>query len=530
MSPRRVATVAGADLSFHLRRASFLVWLVLLLVLAWGLSTGNARISSGDSSVGGKKAFITSEFAVAKQVSLIIPIVYGFFIAVYAGMAVLRDEESGVTELVHSTPLRPGEYVFGKYLAVLGGVILVLALNVAAMVFFNHGTPSDNTQEFRGPLVIANYVRPSLIFGVPTIVFFTGLAFLVGELTRRPVLVFIMPLVVLIGCVTLLWEWSPAWLDPRIDRLMMLVDPAGQRWLRQTYLKVDRGVDFYNTAPVVLDGLFVANRLLMLALGIGAVLLSRTHYAATLRGVSRAAEKRWHAAGAAAPEKVAAPPASRPLATLGMTSRRPGLIAGALAVMSAEVAELRSSPALYLFFPLLVIQAVGSDLLATGWLDSTLLVTPGSFAMRALPQLSSLLCLLLLFYTVESLWRERRTGLAPVALATPLRTGSILLGKILADALVAWAVLLLIFVSGAIAIAVGGTVRFQMTPFLIVWSLLLLPKLVAWVAFVTVGLSLTRGRYATYSLALGVFFFTAFRFVISEMNWVGNWPLWGIGS
>jgi ABC-type transport system involved in multi-copper enzyme maturation permease subunit len=51
-----------------------------------------------------------------------------------------------------------------------------------------------------------------------------------------------------------------------------------------------------------------------------------------------------------------------------------------------------------------------------------------------------MLCLLLLFYTVESLWRERRSGLASISLATPVRTGTLLLGKLLAKGLIAVAV------------------------------------------------------------------------------------------
>ena len=46
----------------------------------------------------------------------------------------------------------------------------------------------------------------------------------------------------------------------------MLIDPAGFRWLNETWLKVDRGVTFYNTAPIPLDRVIIANRLLMLAI------------------------------------------------------------------------------------------------------------------------------------------------------------------------------------------------------------------------------------------------------------------------
>ena len=82
-----------------------------------------------------------------------------------------------------------------------------------------------------------------------------------------------------------LWEWSPSWLDPRIDRALMLIDPAGFRWLNETWLKVDRGVAFYNTAPIPPDAAFLASRA-----GDGRRWgwapwrLASRHFAATLRG------------------------------------------------------------------------------------------------------------------------------------------------------------------------------------------------------------------------------------------------------
>ena len=62
MSLRRFLAVFGRDLAHNARRSLFWVWVLLLLLLAWTFSTGAAKIQSGDSSVGGTKAHITSEF------------------------------------------------------------------------------------------------------------------------------------------------------------------------------------------------------------------------------------------------------------------------------------------------------------------------------------------------------------------------------------------------------------------------------------------------------------------------------------
>src|SRR5262249_22620367 len=145
---------------------------------------------------------------------------YGFFVAVAAGMTVIHDEECRVGELIHATPLRPGEYVWGKFLAVLVSVAAVLAIHIAAMIVFNHATPGGETQEFRGPLHLANYLRPALLFSMPTIVFFAGVSFAVGEYTRRPILVFFLPVAVLLGCLFFLWDWAPSWLGTRMDQAL----------------------------------------------------------------------------------------------------------------------------------------------------------------------------------------------------------------------------------------------------------------------------------------------------------------------
>ena len=67
MSPVRLLTVGSRDLATDTRRVLFWFWVVLLVFFAWSFSFGTMQIQSGDSAVGGTKAFITSEFAVSQQ-------------------------------------------------------------------------------------------------------------------------------------------------------------------------------------------------------------------------------------------------------------------------------------------------------------------------------------------------------------------------------------------------------------------------------------------------------------------------------
>jgi ABC-2 type transport system permease protein len=526
-SLRRFRTVMAGDLAYHARRPLFIVWALVLVVSAWALSSGGLRIQSGDAAVGGTKAYITSEFAVAQQFAIFTLLFYGFFIAVSAGMTVIQDGQWRLEELLHATPLRPREYVWAKFAAVLAGCLIILALHLAAMVFFNHVMPNAKAQELRGPLLALNYLKPALLFSLPMIIFLAGVSFAVGEWSRRPVLVFLLPVAVLLGDGFFLWEWSPGWLDPRINDVLMWVDPAGYRWLNETWLKVDRGVNFYNTAAIPLDRGFVISRLIFIALGLGAVAFSARHLGATLRGAaSRRAGRRAEEATRSPDMLTSIQARPAPLASLGMTTRRPSLIAGGWQVARVELAELRSSPGLYLFSPLILIETVGTTLVAIGFLDTPLLVTSGTFVVGSMGILATFLCLLLLFYTVESLERERSTRLAAIVYATPIRTGSLLLGKSVALATVALTIAAATALGGVIALLIQQKAGLELRPVLLVWGLLLMPTVLAWIGLVMAVHAVTQNRYTTYAIGLVVLMFTGYRLLTNQINWVGNWPLW----
>jgi ABC-type Na+ efflux pump permease subunit len=214
MSLRRLSLVARADLAFHLRRPLTWILVVIVVLSVWMLASGFLRIQSGDSAVGGTKAWITSEFAVAQVTCFLVALLYSFFVAVAAGMAVIQDDERKVGEILHATPLTAWEYVFGKVAGILVCFLAVLVIHQLAAGIANHLLPNDKADEIRGPFSIAAYVIPTLAFGVPPILFLTFTTFAVGLRFRKPILVFVIPVAFLLGCAFFLWDWSPTWLSP----------------------------------------------------------------------------------------------------------------------------------------------------------------------------------------------------------------------------------------------------------------------------------------------------------------------------
>jgi ABC-type multidrug transport system permease subunit len=526
---RRLRATFGVEFAHSFKRPLFIVLALILALSAFGLSSGKMQISSGDSSVGGTKAWITSEFSQTQMMTFIILLYYGFFIAVAGGLTLLRDRETKVDVLLHSTPLTPGEYVWGRFFAVTAGFLVAMLWQMAVTAFFNHVVPNASANEIRGPFAVGNYLTPVLTIGVPFLVFFTGLSMLVGEKTRNAVLVFVLPVATLLLCGFFLWTWSPSWLGYHMNQVLQVLEPSGYRWLNESYLKVDRGVQYYNHHAVPYDTLFWLNRAWVIAFGILAVFLTQRAVAHSLKGevaakkaVRRAAVPATGAGGWG--DEALAGAAIR---SLGMRSGVPSFLQSSIAVARVELRELTRQAGLYIWIPLILLQTLGNSLLSVGAFDTPVLLTPGMSAVAIAGQCTAMVLLLLLFYTVESLERERSTGLSTILYATPIRTAAFLFGKSVANSAVAVVVLVASLVASWIALQVQHTVPFTLVPYFLIWGLLLVPTFLAWTAFVSAVYAAVGNRYAAYAIALAVLIYSGFRALTHEISWAGNWPLFG---
>jgi ABC-type transport system involved in multi-copper enzyme maturation permease subunit len=527
VSSRRLAAVCRFDLKENLKRPLLWIWLVLSLLTSMVMAAGVFRISSGEDMAGGIQAHITSQFGNAYEMSLFVAVLFPLFVAVVAGMGVLRDGELRIEQLLHSTPLSPSEYVWGKFAAALATSFATLLAMVCGLMLFKHGMTGADKPELVGAFSLANYLVPMLGLSAPLIILVAGVTFAIGERTRNAVLVNMVPLVILLGCVFFLWTWSPNWLDPGWNRILMLLDPTGFRWVSESWLKVDRGAEFYNTAKIVFDPAFVASRIALVVVGLAAVVWSKRHLAEALRGekvssgeVNRALSKPGAGYGRAAWR-------SLPLADLQMSSCSRGFLKDTLEIARVESLVLARHPAMWILIPLVVLNATIDAIYATGSLDTPLLLTPGVSAVGSLVELTFALCLLLMFYTVESLRREQSTRLDAIAFATPPRTSSLILGKAIANGLVGAVTLLAVFATCAVLLLRQGTVPLDPWPYVVVYGFLVGPIVVFVTALVGLIYSLTGNRLTTYAVAIAVMMSGGILVALNKMSWVWNWSLSG---
>jgi hypothetical protein len=429
-----------------------------------------------------------------------------------------------VSELLHSTPLTAAEYVLGKFGGVMATLTVALLAHVLLALYFFQLAPVAGAAEIRGPFRLTAFVLPALVFALPLVWACAGLSFAVGERTRRPLVVMVVPVAIFAVCMFFLWQWTPAWLDPRVDRLLMLFDPSGLRWLNQVLFAVDRGVAFYNTQPLELDGIFLVNRLLTAGIPALAVVASIGHCRRVNAGRHLSARRPMRSAVPVSPTVTA--PTARKLAPLQMTARPPGFHVSALQVLRGELAELRAHPALYIFTPLVMMMVWEYAASTTGSLDAPIIMSAGRIAVGALERISIPVCLLLLFYLVESLSRDRATRVDSILYATPVRTAALLLARNAAAAVAVAVVLSGCCLAGLAYLALQGTGRVEVWPFLLVWGLVLPPTFFVWSGFVTAVYAIVRNRYTAYAVGIVTLILSGWHHTRDSMTWVHNWDLW----
>ena len=526
MSIRRLWLVTRLDLQESLRRPFFWFWLIFMGWNAWMVSRGEWLVRSNSTSMGGNLAFVNSEFQIAYVAAIMGFFVLSIFVAIAAGAPLIRDAENKVGEVLHATPLSPGEYVWGKFLGAFGATLMALAFFVALTILFTHGIPNPERPEAYGPFALRIYVVPILVILLPTALFIAGLAFALSRFTGNLILVFFIPIAGFLFFWGFFWGWNPPGLSQTGRFLAEVLDPSGFKWLRWNFLTVDRGISYYNTQPIQWSAAYLLSRLGVALAGLLLVDLSRRHFANRLKTAKSATRRQRKAAAAEAP---ATAPLSEPLGILGMSSKGHGALSGTLAVARFEVKELLSHPPLYVLSAIVVALMTG---FFVNQFDNEffteIYLTPGAAAAASLGFLTANLLLLLIFYTVESLRRETATGAAAVIYASPVRTTSLLLGKVLANAVVVFMILLATLITAWWVMQnQGGVVGMDLFPFLVIWGLLLLPTVILWISFLVLTYAVTRSPFGAYGAGFAALALTVWALVENNMTWAGNWGLFG---
>ena len=270
---------------FELRRRLKLLstWVYFGVYLALGFIVMNAAGGAWESVVfsvgGGGKVLANSPHSLSVMLAYL-----GYTGVIISGammgQAVYQDFATGSHTLFFTTPISKAQYLFGRFVGAFL-VLIVIFSSIGLGAFLGSHTPWLQ-KHLVGPTVPAAYLWPYVVSVLPNL-FITGtLFFTLAALTRRILPVYVGTVVLFIGYligVNLLRELETKW-------VAALADPFGlnaQRVVAEYWTVAEK-----NTRLIPLEGWFLANRLLWMAIGAAALVFTylrfqRTH-ALPLRG------------------------------------------------------------------------------------------------------------------------------------------------------------------------------------------------------------------------------------------------------
>ena len=174
-STRIIYHLARADFFERIRRYSFLVMLGLVVFLGYQTAIGNLALQLG---------LYRGEFNsawVGAMMSLIATFFIGWFGFYLVKGSVARDRETGVGQIMATTPLTRPLYLVGKWLsnfAVLMSMVTVLALGAIVIQFLQGENTQINLFAFLSPFIFI--VMPLMALVAALAVLFETISFLQG--------------------------------------------------------------------------------------------------------------------------------------------------------------------------------------------------------------------------------------------------------------------------------------------------------------------------------------------------------------
>ncbi len=172
---RIIYHLARADFFERVRRYSFLVMLGLVVFLGYQTAIGNLALELG---------LYRGEFNsawVGAMMSLIATFFIGWFGFYIVKGSVARDRETGVGQIMATTPLTRPLYLIGKWLsnfAVLMSMVTVLALGAVVIQFLQGENTQINLFTFLSPFVFI--VMPLMALVAAVAILFESVSFLQG--------------------------------------------------------------------------------------------------------------------------------------------------------------------------------------------------------------------------------------------------------------------------------------------------------------------------------------------------------------
>jgi ABC-2 type transport system permease protein len=490
-----------------------------LLWWGWGPATGHRWAVNADYFI-----------------SLVLP-VYSFFTlplftALFMADPVSRDFRVGIDPLIFSKPLSRAAYLLGKFF----GNFFVLACCQSALVvtwFVLQAVPKQGviTQDWK----VVPYIKHFLVFVVISHLALAAFYFAVGVLTRNAKIVYglgvaFYPLYIAYQTVflsSLPWRWKLA-LDP------FVMNRGGREFHSISDEVMNQFVVVYETDLIV-------NRAVMILLA--AICLTIVYLRFTIAERPRNVEELsvlnltagvggfYYDPPSTEPtvgerfepdhsrEKVPLPGVTRTTAGIGSHLRQ------LIAALVVEFRLLLSERSLVVIMPL----AMFLSILEVAFYNLPADVShSAAYATNTAKLLMLFLIGITVFYTGEAMHRDREVRIESVLWAAPTPNNVLLLSKFLAVLSLTMSLIVLVGLAAILIQLLRGHAPVDVSAYLIVYSVILLPSMVFMTGTALMLNVLLRDKYVVYALSIGTGVGLVYLYSQGYNHWLYNPVLYNL--
>jgi ABC-2 type transport system permease protein len=484
--------IAAHELRYRFRHLQVYIYFGVFAAAAWLSVMGQAGAFGGGTF---GQRLLNSPYHLAE--GTLIASIVGVLIAMgFFGQAVYRDFHHNTAPLFFTAPISKAAYLGGRFAGSLLAVTFIMAGWPLGM-YLGSLMPFLDAARF-GPNVLEHYIRPFIIFVVPTLVF-TGALFLsLAALTRRIMINYVAGVILFIGYLASMELVA----DLERRTLAALLDPFGF----QTFTLVTQywTAAEQNEQALAVSGLILLNRLIWLAIGLA--IFAFAFWRFQLAHQAPAFTRARTITGQAPADPTGR---VRPTPVPAVTVAPRGLPQFTSLARQEFVGIIRNG-----YFFAIVVCAIAFLSLGAAYVDQSYGTTVYPVTARVAEWLSTDFYIFFLILTTfvggELIWRERDGQLNQFFDALPVAEWIPLTAKFCALLLMHAALLLVIMVTGLAVQVVKGYFHFEIGLYLQQLYLVQWPQLALLSMFVLAVHVVANHKYVAHFLVVAFYIFVGY--------------------
>jgi ABC-2 type transport system permease protein len=425
--------IALFELKYTLKRPLFWSVLFIFFLLSFGATTGDSvQIGGGIGNIHRNAPSVILQF------HLVLSILSLFITTAFVGSAALRDFDHRTHELFFSRPIRPSDYLLGRFLASLF-VSCIAFLGVPLGMIVGSWMPWLDPQRL-GPFMPQAYLHAFLVIALPNLLLSAAIFFVLACLSRSMLYTYL-------GVVGFFSAYSFSLMlvrDIETRKIAAILDPFGIAafgYLTRYWTVIER-----NTAVPPLSGLLLTNRLLWVGIAIVVLIFGLARFR-----FSQPAGRRFRKTQIkepASPDQQSARALSQLIPECSRTFGFGTSFRQFLNQTRTDIAGVFKSIPFPVILAFGLFNVIGSIVSSDRIFGTSMWPVTHRMIQSITGSYLFLLIIIIIFYGGELVWRERSAGISSVTDSAPAPNWVFLGGKITAQIAV-----VLCFLAVAIAAA-----------------------------------------------------------------------------